>query len=474
MRRARILDERMNDSKSAVQDVLQAFSWAPDREDVREALVALAAKARAWNDVIAVDSALAERAQTAQKRVELLRRKAQVIEEQLKDAPRAFRTHLVALLLLPDDADTASHLWRLARVIGKYREADKTPQAEPPPATIHLEGAIAEAVAVSGRASQSGPMAAPPLPGVDPPRAKTPSSQPISTRVPQRAQTEPLADDDLDLSVGDSTQPIDITEVEMAAARERAQPKSEFTKEASTMALSQTDLRGMMVPPRLPPGAGAETAAATAADRSRAVPAQPRRHRARLSVRRLPMPTLPNRPFESPWKSSRWRTSLPAPIQRCACAGSIASEVWETGGKDIARAFVHCARVQRRRASHHRKGKATARCARGSIASRRSTRRGTASPISTKAWRRTPKRRRPPRISSWRSRTFAPSRRSRAMPKRSCAASSACCRTIRSRARGSKCCTAPKVAGWSSRPRSKNAPIRVSARRRRRPSARSC
>ena len=61
-------------------------------------LETLAPKARAWNDVIAVDSALIDRAPTTEKRVELLRRKAQTIEEQLKDAPRAFRTHLIALL----------------------------------------------------------------------------------------------------------------------------------------------------------------------------------------------------------------------------------------------------------------------------------------------------------------------------------------------------------------------------------------
>ncbi len=349
MRRARILDERMNDSKSAVQDVLQAFSWAPDREDVRDALVALAAKARTWSDVIAVDSALAERAQTAQKRVELLRRKAQVIEEQLKDAPRAFRTHLVALLLLPDDADTASHLWRLARVIGKYREADKTPQAEPPPATIHLEGAIAEAVAVSGRANQSGPMAAP-LPGVDPPRAKTPSSQPIATRVPRRAQTEPLADDDLDLSIGDSTQPIDVNELE-TAARERAQPKSEFTKEASTMALSPSDLRGMMVPPRLPPGAKGPPKPPPRppqiARRTSPTMPPPAPRKAQAPVRRLPMPTLPNRPFESPWEELAMAyESLPAPDTATRLRWLYrASEVWETGGKDIARAFDALARA---------------------------------------------------------------------------------------------------------------------------------
>ena len=363
LRRARILDERMNDSKGAVQDVLQAFSWAPDREDVRDTLVALAAKARAWNDVIAVDAALVERAQSAQKRVELLRRKAQVIEEQLKDAPRAFRTHLVALLLLPDDADTASHLWRLARVIGKYREADKSPQSEPPPATIQLDGAIAEAVAVSGRASQSGSMPAPSLPGVAPlpgdaPRAKTPSQQPLpGTRVPKRAQTEPLAEDDIDLSVGDSTQPIDIAEVELAA-RSGALPKSEFQKEAATMALSQSDLRGMMVPPRLPPGAKGPPKPPPRppqiARRSNPTQPPPAPRKAQAPVRRLPMPTLPNRPFESPWEELAMAyESLPAPDNATRLRWLYrASEVWETGGKDIARAFDALARAfaQARRA----------------------------------------------------------------------------------------------------------------------------
>jgi len=36
-------------------------------------------------------------------------------------------------MLRPDDADTTSHLWRLARVIGKYRDFDRAPQVEPRP-----------------------------------------------------------------------------------------------------------------------------------------------------------------------------------------------------------------------------------------------------------------------------------------------------------------------------------------------------
>ncbi|MBA3455993.1 MAG: tetratricopeptide repeat protein, partial [Deltaproteobacteria bacterium] len=65
LRRAKLLDERVNDPKAAVNDVLAAFSWAPDRDDTREILVSLSSKARTWNDVVAVDSALIDRAPTS-------------------------------------------------------------------------------------------------------------------------------------------------------------------------------------------------------------------------------------------------------------------------------------------------------------------------------------------------------------------------------------------------------------------------
>jgi tetratricopeptide (TPR) repeat protein len=337
LRRARILDDRLGDPKAAVADALAAFSWAPDRDDTRDVLVALAGKARAWNDVIAVDSALIDRAPTAARRVELLRRKAAVIEDQLKDAPRAFRTHLVALLLQPDDADTTSHLWRLARVIGKYREADRSPHAEPMPATIQAETSVAEAVAVSGRAA----------PG------RTPSQR--------RLQTEPLADADLTpaaLSVGDSTQPLDLTELELADQKRAANP---FGSESSTMNLSPQDLRGMMVPPRLPPGAKgpprppprppqirpSQAALPGLAAMRIAGGPPPAPRKAQAIVRRAPLPTLPNRAFESPWEELAVAyESLPAPdaISRLRWLYR-ASEVWETGGKDIVRAFDALARA---------------------------------------------------------------------------------------------------------------------------------
>ncbi|HEY4240184.1 MAG TPA: hypothetical protein VGM88_10225, partial [Kofleriaceae bacterium] len=338
LRRARILDERVNDAKGAVHDVLAAFSWAPDRDDIREVLVNLAAKARAWPEVVAVDSALIERASATARRVELLRRKAGVIEEQLKDAPRAFRTHLIALLLSPDDTDTTSHLWRLAKVIGKYRDTDKTPHTEPPAATIQADAAVAEAVAASNRNAPA-------------------------VKVPKRAQTEPLAEDDLSslsLSVGDSTMPLDIHEIEMAAEKKKAEA---FPNENSTMTLSPNDLRGMMVPPRLPPGAKAppKPPPRPPAIVKKAAPPPlfggkptlaPRK--AQASVRRPPLPTLPNRAFDSPWEEFALAyESLPAPDTESRLRWLYrAAEIWETGAKDIARSFDTLARAftQARRA----------------------------------------------------------------------------------------------------------------------------
>jgi tetratricopeptide (TPR) repeat protein len=346
VRRAKLLDERVGDSKGAVADVLAAFSWAPERDDTREMLVRLAAKARAWNDVIAVDSALIERAASTQKRVELLRRKANVIEEQLKDAPRAFRIHLVALMLAPDDQDTASHAWRLARTIGKYREVDRSPRPEPPSATIQTEQAYAEAQTLATRAAPGRPTQ------------------------PRRVQTEPLADAELNLSVGDSTQPLDVDELELAERR----GLSEFAAVESTMALSPLDIMRLAVPPgatpppRPPvPGATASAGEAGARGTSKLPPLPPRppqikprttppampttpttgQRKAMAPVRRPPIPTLPNRPFESPWEELALAyESLPAQDAQARLRWLYrASEVWETGAKDIPRAFDALARA---------------------------------------------------------------------------------------------------------------------------------
>jgi tetratricopeptide (TPR) repeat protein len=359
LRNAKISEERLGDPKGAIAEILEAFSWAPDRDDVRAALEALAPKARAWNEVVAVDSALVERATTTQKRVELLRRKAQMIEEQLKDAPRAFRTHLVALLLAPEDNDTTAHLWRLARVIGKYREADRTPKAEPAPANVQSESAIAEAVAAANRSA--------PMPPAPPPK---------------RAQTEPLAEGDL--SVGDSTQPLDINQVEMEAMDRQMAEKAasilkgekqkapDFAVENSTMALDADEIAKLavsgppkpppsrpglpgMTSPKLPPPPPRPPTIGPRAKRMSAPPPTPQARGAsaavarkpQAQVRRPPLPTLPNRAFDTPWEElGVVYESLPAPDTAARLRWLYkAAETWETGAKDIVRAFDALARA---------------------------------------------------------------------------------------------------------------------------------
>jgi tetratricopeptide (TPR) repeat protein len=368
LRTAKILEERQGDPKGAVAEVLAAFSWGPDREDTGTALEALAPKARAWNDVVGVTSALVERATTSERRVELLRKKAQTIEEQLKDAPRAFRTHLIALLLAPEDAETAAHLWRLARVVGKYREVDRTPRPEPAAAAIQNETAIAEAIAAANRAA------------------------PVRPHVPKRLDTDPLSDADLNpstLAVGDTTQPLDLAEVELASQSmalkaqsilrgEKQPPPQQFGQE-STMALSVDEIAKLAVPPAPPPRPGARPPlpgvagklppppprppqiAARAKRPSAAPPAppgprsksdstrpgDPLARKPQAPVRRPPLPTLPNRAFETPWEElAVVYESLPSPDAATRLRWLYrAAEVWETGAKDVARAFDALARA---------------------------------------------------------------------------------------------------------------------------------
>lgn len=341
LRRARILDERMADPKRAVADVLAAFSWAPDRADIRSALEALARKANAWEELTAVDSALIERAATTAARVTLLRNKAQTIEDHLHDAARAFRVHLIALWLAPDDADTASHLWRLAKAIGTYQEADRSPRAEPPAAAVKPEGAIDSVLHVApGNASAN----------ADSVRPKAP-----------RPETAPLVETQLansDLAVGDSTQPLDLTGSDLPQPK----PRGAFdTSENPTMTLSVSDLAAMTVPspppvratrpgpgklPAPPPRPPQISAQGPRARKVSAPPPMPRTTTAaarkpQAPVRRPPLPTLPNRAYESAWEElATVYDSLPAtePGMRMRWLFK-ASEVWESGAGDIPRAF---------------------------------------------------------------------------------------------------------------------------------------
>lgn len=423
LKRAEVLDERMADAKGAVAELLSAFSWEPEREEIRTRLHELAARARSWPELISVEAALADRAAAPALRLEALRRKAQLIEEHLKDAPRAFRTHLVAFLVEPDNADTGSHLWRLARVIGKYREADRSPKAEPAAAVIHSEQVLAEINSSAGVTHGSGVVATPGSGAIA--AAVAGEAGKAAPRRQPRLMTEELSDSDLGafttvdlaahssetLRVGDETQPIDLTEMEMAdesrqlaplkgAPASAPEPVKEPVKEKRslfggllkpraldtgthtavdarpppaatkpvpnhdrTMELSISDLavgpsaapsasgsaaRGMPGLPPVGPGGSKLPPPPPRPPQIRpgkAPPPSPRK--AQAQVRKAPLPSLPSGSFESPWEELALAyEGLPAPDDGARLRWLFrAAEIWETGGKDIARAFDTLARA---------------------------------------------------------------------------------------------------------------------------------
>ncbi len=413
LKRAAVLDERLGDVKGAVAELLSAFAWEPERDEIRTRLHELSARARTWPELISVEAAVAERAASPTARLEALRRKAQLIEDHLKDAPRAFRTHLVGFLVEPDNADTGSHLWRLARVIGKYREADRSPRAEPAAAVIHSDQVVAEinttagvvassgsgVVATSAAVAAASAASAGPGAGAGPGAAARPrSKQP-------RLLTEELSESDLgafttvdlapavNLRVGDETQPIDLTEMEMSegegkkrvalsdaetplfggALKPLQMETGTFTavdvrspgsagvgrkpmpNHDSTMELSISDLA-------IGSSAGAAARAAGAAGAGSKLPPPPPRppqirpgksppppapRKAQAQVRKAPLPSLPGGSFESPWEELALAyEGLPATDDVARLRWLFrAAELWETGSKDIARAFETLSRA---------------------------------------------------------------------------------------------------------------------------------
>ncbi|MCP4447346.1 MAG: hypothetical protein GY811_18660, partial [Myxococcales bacterium] len=89
-----------------------------------------------WQRILTTETALAERASTNAERLAILRRKAEAYEKNANDHVRAFQTHITAFILSPEDEETLSHLWRLARHVGRYADFQRSPQMELPGASI--------------------------------------------------------------------------------------------------------------------------------------------------------------------------------------------------------------------------------------------------------------------------------------------------------------------------------------------------
>lgn len=362
LKRARILDEHLDEPQGAMVELLEAFSWVPEREETRRSLYALAERTSAWTDVAAVESALLERAPATPARVAILRRKAAVIEERLKDPVRALRIHLVAFLLAPEDSETVAHLWRLGRSIGAaYREADKTPRVEPPAAYVYPPeaGRPRPAPVQSARVGKSGRVLAP---------LNVESSRP--TREPTQELTlgdlgelfeidedlgtdNDFADDFADEAASarlDATMQLDINElddIQEARGRRGRAPRRSTDRTIELRPEDLMDARGRKgarggddddqpaPPPPYLPGVG------------RRPPVPPRRPPPPPQRKGPPLPAMPLRAYDSPWEElAAAYEVLPAPSKQARMRWLFrAAEVWETGAQDIGRAFNTLARA---------------------------------------------------------------------------------------------------------------------------------
>jgi tetratricopeptide (TPR) repeat protein len=380
MRRARVHEEHLDNTAAAFEELLKAFAWIPDNEEIRKALHELAERAGQWDDVIAAESALLERASTPRARLAVLRRKAAVLEDRLTEPVRAFRTHLIAFLLAPADNDTVSHLWRLAREIGAYKPADQTPRAEPPAAYVHPpEPARNRAAQPSARASS-------PAPG------HAPAGQ--APQVEVRSSAFSRADATMDLSVTDlqalgmrgaapvrEDHTMDLSLAELRNLRVKTSSDALFDRgggaerdgrddaeggragtrpgiddvEDATIELSVNDLMVAMsgekparagsprppAPPPLLPGVSSR----------RPPPPPPPRPRTPAPTppppRLAPLPQMPARAYQSPWEEMAAAYELlaaPSPEARQRCLFRVA-EIWENGAGEIIRAFNTLARA---------------------------------------------------------------------------------------------------------------------------------
>ncbi len=341
-RRARILEERLDDTKGAVAELLKAFSWLPEREETREALYQLAERTHQWNDLVAVETALLERADSDATRVTVLHRKAQLIDEKLHDKVRAFRTQLQAFLVNPEHGETVAHVWRLARAIGQYREADRKRRVEPAPAYV----APPEEPTRAARRLLPGLRVDPSKPGREPTQEITIGDLIVHDEDFDEADAIPK------LAREDQTMPIDLSEIEIDESADDKKPRDDATMELRTEDLIQA-LGSRAIPP--PPGPPKSSPHAA---RTKGPPAPPPRppkitkhpprrpsnsspSTAKPAEKRRRALKLPERSYDSPWEEFATAYELlPTPDNATRLKWLFRSaEVWETGAEDTGKAF---------------------------------------------------------------------------------------------------------------------------------------
>ncbi len=387
-KRARVREERLADAKGALDELMAAFALAPEREATRDGILRLAEKARRWDDALAVEAALLARAPDPGARLAIARRTAVLIEEKVGERTRAFRAWLRAMTLAPEDPDVTANLWRLARVIGSYREGEKQATPEPGPAPV-------SAAPPGERNRRATP---PPMPDTAAPAGV---AMFIESSKPRREHTQEISVSDLiiesqrvklrgdatiplelgdlaDLMGGPGATPVDGIPVVQAQKPARTDSTIELKTEDLIQALSSGAGRpppsppaelsageprrpgeppapgrrtaplpgGSLTPPRLP-GIHAKPKPAPVA-RPAARPAGPRAvDLAVAALAALPRSLAPDRKYETPWEELAAAVeAVPSGDTKERLANLFrASEIWERGAADIDRAFDALARA---------------------------------------------------------------------------------------------------------------------------------
>tara|TARA_R110002073_G_scaffold225022_9_gene385475 strand:- start:5956 stop:14361 length:8406 start_codon:yes stop_codon:yes gene_type:complete len=355
-RRAALREEHAHDVQGALEDLLVAFAWSAHRSELRVALYEFGERNRDhWQQILTAETALAERAPDTSSCIAILRRKAEAYEKRANDPIRAFRTHMSAFILVPEDEETLTHLWRLARHIGRYTDAQRTPEEELPAAHIH-----ASQTRVSSMRKR-------PLSAAKKPRREATQELSISDLVDDEdltTMTDVTLDEGMDLAealianqspVGESTQELDISEL-MDSDNTVPDPTMELRTEDLIEALGRKTTSAPPSPPKAQgqrkPGQGppppppkrpeirpmpgvAPVAVTTSKSGRVSVPT------ASAAESRHALPSSPRRAYSSPWSElASVYCKLPADTQASRLRWHYrAAEVWETGAKEVNRAF---------------------------------------------------------------------------------------------------------------------------------------
>ncbi|MBM4370052.1 MAG: hypothetical protein FJ098_00260, partial [Deltaproteobacteria bacterium] len=124
-RLARVRAERLGDAGGAMEVLAGVLAATPDREDLVEELLGIAARGDAWPDAAKHLEALVDLATTPARRAGLATRAARIWHEELGDGGRAGLWYGRALEDCPDDASVFAALERLLDGEGRYAELEE-------------------------------------------------------------------------------------------------------------------------------------------------------------------------------------------------------------------------------------------------------------------------------------------------------------------------------------------------------------